>query len=368
MIDKRLTNQLLDALMQVPGIEERATRTALLTGIDVPLNRADNQFVDLTNVISQLDGLGRLANGERPVVILAQNAGRMARGTELGQRLEAIEREIEKAYGEEPLMADVPATPEALVFGGPGEWVTSAFIEQAILVGTRVARIRVPRIAQGREENAVGALGTGWLIGPRLLLTNHHVVNARERGEPAAAAADFMAQGKHTVAWFDYYVEGRDSVEIAVIDVVSSSPDLDYALLSLAENDVIDKRAPIALPQKRPNLERGTRLNIVQCPSGGPVRFAIRNNFFVGHGRQPFQIRYLTDTVQGSSGSPVMDDNWQVVAMHHGAQRVDPELYRGEPGLERVVKFHNQGIDIQTIIADFPAETAAEVKRTHGWT
>ena len=96
--------------------------------------------------------------------------------------------------------------------------------------------------------------------------------------------------------------------------------------------------------------------------------FAIRNNFFVGKGDQLFQVRYLTDTDQGSSGSPVLDDDWQVVALHHGAQKVDPQLYKGEPGVESVVKFHNQGIEIQTILGDLPPTAADAIKQAQGWT
>jgi hypothetical protein len=367
MLDTSLANRLIDALLKLPGIESYATRTSLLSGIPISLNRADNQFVDISNIITQLDGLGRLHNGERPVVILAHNAGRMVRGTELGRRLDAIERDIEKSYGEEPPLEDLAATPEALVFGGPGEWVTSAFLENAKLVGAAVARLRVPRIADGEEVHPVGALGTGWLIAPGLLLTNHHVLDARETGEPHASNSDFLAQGKSGVAWFDYYVEGRDRIEIGVSEIVCSNSDLDYALLRLAADASTASRRVISLPQNAPNLDRGSRLNVVQCPNGGPLRFAIRNNFFVGRGKKPFQIRYLTDTDQGSSGSPVMDDNWQAVALHHGAQRIDPVLYRGDPGFERVVKYHNEGIDIQKIIVDFPPAAATEVGKAQGW-
>jgi V8-like Glu-specific endopeptidase len=368
MLDKALMDRLLDALMGVPGVEERSTRTAMLNGIGVALNRTDNQFVDLTNIITQLDNLGRLANGERPVVILAHNAARMVSGTELGRRLDILKQDIEKAYGGDPLMADLPTTPEALIFGGSGEWVTATFLAQATLVGSRVARIRVPRVVDGVQEHPVGSLGTAWLIGPRLVLTNHHVVKARTRGEPAPTVADFAAQAASAVVWFDYHVEGRESLEVQVTELVKANTGLDYALLRLAENSDVDKRKPLALPQQPSELKRGTRLNVVQCPRGGPLVFAIRNNFFVGKGRQPFQIRYLTDTDQGSSGSPVLDDDWQVVALHHGAQKVDPQLYQGEPGVEGIVKYHNQGIAIQAILGDLPQTDADAIRHAQGWT
>jgi endonuclease G len=368
MLNTHLTDRLVDALLKLPGIEAFGTRTALLNGIPVALNRAENHFVDLSNIITQIDGLGRLQNGERPAVILAHNALRMVRGTELGRLLETIERDLEQSYGEESLLADLPTTPEALIFGGAGEWVTSAFLKNAGLVGAAVARLRVPRIVNGNEELPLGALGTGWLIGDGLLLTNYHVVEAREPGEPRATNADFLAQGKASTAWFDYYMEGRDRVEADIAEVVCSKSSLDYALLRLADIVATEKRTPVSLPQTAPELGRGTRLNVVQCPNGGPLRFAIRNNFFVGRGTKPFQVRYLTDTDHGSSGSPVLDDNWQAVALHHGAQKVDPKLYQGDPGFQGVVKYHNEGIDIQSIVADFPAPVAAKIREAQGWT
>ena len=253
MLDKALIDRLIDALMGAPSVEERATRTAMLNGIGVALHRTDNQFVDLTNIIAQLDNLGRLANGERPVVILAHNAARMVRGTDLGRKLESLKQEIEKDYGGDPLMADLPTQPEVLIFGGSGEWVTSTFLAQAALVVGRVARIRVPRIVDGVEEHPVGGLGTAWLIGPRLVLTNHHVIKARERGEPAPIVEDFAAQAASAVVWFDYYVEGRGSLEVKVIELVKANAGLDYALLKLAESSEVDNESRWCCRSRRPS-------------------------------------------------------------------------------------------------------------------
>lgn len=366
--DKQLRERLVDTLLRLPDVDDRRKRGALLDGIEVRLDRNDNAFYDLTGLIDQLEGLGRLSNGERPIVIVARNARRAVRGTELGQEFESLAQEIEKAYSEEPLMADIPTQPEALVFGGAGEWVTSTFLEHARQAGTRVARMRVPRIVDGHEQHAIGGLGTGWLIGPRLVLTNHHVVNARAQGEPAATEADFKTQGEKAVAWFDYYFEGREHVEVPVAEVVQSNATYDYALLRLADDAALTARKPLPIPKSAQVLTRGARLNVVQYPGGGPLRFAIRNNFFVGTGKQTYHLRYLTDTLQGSSGSPVLDDSWQVVALHHGAQKIDPALYQAEPGMSGIVKFHNQGVDIHAILKDLAPAIAGEIARAQGWT
>src|SRR5688572_6530696 len=100
VLDKSLRDRLFDALSQVPSADSRDGRTALLDGVPhnirIGLYRFDNLHVDLTRLIDQLDLLGRLDNGERPVVILTNNAWRMTRGSELGRRLEELQTEIEK--------------------------------------------------------------------------------------------------------------------------------------------------------------------------------------------------------------------------------------------------------------------------------
>ena len=86
---------------------------------------------------------------------------------------------------------------------------------------------------------------------------------------------------------------------MSVAEVITSSRELDYALLRLADDASLADRQQVAVVRERPELARGTRLNIVQCPGGGPLRYAIRNNFFVGLGQRPYQMRYLTDTLKG---------------------------------------------------------------------
>ena len=365
-------NRLVDALISVPGADERATRTAMLNGIPNnirhSIGRTDIPFVDFTNIIDQLDKLGRLDNGERPVVILAHNAWRMTSGSETGRELAAIEKEIEKSYDEEPPLADLPDTPEVLIFGGPGEWVPATFLEQASSMGPSVARLLVPKIVKGQLQKMVGMVGTGWLIAPRLLLTNHHVIAARDQNyEALPSDADFQSQGEKAVAWFDYHVEGGDHIDVPAIRVVASSEKLDYALLELDDAKALSKRNALSINRDESELPRGVRLNIVQCPSGGPLRYAIRNNFYVGRGKEKFQLRYLTDTEKGSSGSPVLDDRWQVVALHRGAKEVPPDVFKGEAGQKNVAKFHNEGIDIHHILSDLDEPLRQRILKAQGW-
>ncbi|MEU7908517.1 serine protease [Actinoplanes sp. NPDC049118] len=369
-LGSRLRDELIDALMEAPGADSAAGRTALLTGIPGPvraaLNRADNQFVDLTNIVDQVEKLGRLDNGERPAVIVAHNAWRRCAGTELGRRLAEVESALENAYGGDEPSFDLPAQPEAIVSGGDGEWVDSGFFPRAQRAGAGVARLLVPRYEEGGPASPVGAVGSGWLITTSLLLTNCHVVEARAGTERPATTAEIRAQTAGAEAWFDYHTEGARPTVVRAGELAAVNREMDYAVIRLTPDDALAGR-PVPVARHRPELTTGSRLNIVQCPGGGPLRYAIRNNFFVGAGRSKEQIRYLTDTVRGSSGAPVFDDAWQVVAMHRRFRPVDPAPYAHEDGGRRLVKFHNEGILVADILTDLPGELRSEIEDGQGW-
>ena len=55
---------------------------------------------------------------------------------------------------------------------------------------------------------------------------------------------------------------------------------------------------------------------IVQHPEGGLKQIAVTNNHVIGLTGD--RVQYSTHTLPGSSGSPVFDDRWRVVAIHRG--------------------------------------------------
>jgi hypothetical protein len=64
-------------------------------------------------------------------------------------------------------------------------------------------------------------------------------------------------------------------------------------------------------------------------------------------------VRYFTDTDRGSSGSPVCDDRWRVVALHRGARHVSGVQFQGKDEA-----FVNFGSQIQAVLADIGANDA----------
>jgi hypothetical protein len=136
---------------------------------------------------------------------------------------------------------------------------------------------------------------------------------------------------------------------------VAFSRSLDYALLELAAP--VDRPIPLIQPALV-ELDATSRMtvNIIQHPRGEHKQVAFRNNLVSA--ADDSTLRYFTDTDQGSSGSPVCDDRWRVVALHRGARHTDGVQFQG-----RTEAFVNFGSQIQAVLADIRTQDAAAADR-----
>jgi len=363
-----IQRKLVTALLRLPVMADYAGRSSLLQGLPpAPLNRsAAIDRLDLNNIVSGLQQLGRLTDqgGTRPLIVVVDNALEyVPPGSEVSQELNEVKRLLAEYYGGDSQAPVETAQQdlEALVFGRQRDSrLAYAFAEGAVRTARSVARLTVPRFSNGFLQPGVG-YGTGWLIAPGIMITNHHVIENRDArsGEPPATPEDFKAQAEAAEIWFDYYREiGGDPTKCRGAQLLASSRQLDYAVLRLAEADkVADRKALPVIPQA-PALVRGARMNLVQHPRGGALQYAIRNNFFVRLGDAPQLIRYQTDTEPGASGSPVCNDTWQVVGLHHAStavpkEQVPQEVIDGQPVTVTIL---NEAIAIHAVLNDLPAD------------
>lgn len=201
--------------------------------------------------------------------------------------------------------------------------------------GVRAAR-SVFRIGVEKETGLVH--GTGFLIGPKRILSNFHVL-CEQDGRPGRlvtlhAGHELGEDGREQTG---RALHGKDST-------IVGEPELDWAVVDLEEapeNGVI-------LPFAKEAPRVGDYVSIIQHPFGGMKKIALFNNevrFIDG----PI-VQYLTDTESGSSGSPVLNTRWEVVALHHA--------WVPSEGERRMVR--NEGILIGRVAAALQAQGLME--------
>jgi hypothetical protein len=217
---------------------------------------------------------------------------------------------------------------------------------------------RVCRIEQLNGNDPI-PMGTGFLVGPDLVLTNYHVLESLiEAKLPAAQVLcrfDYkvLADGKpskgvevrlHSTDWnVDSSRYSRAEADNQPDRELPTADELDYALARLerpAGNEPVDRnpgsgappRGWIALPEIQPSLEKDMPLLIVEHPGGAPLKLAIDTHSVLGVNANGTRVRYTTNTEPGSSGSPCFNLDWALVALHHiGDPTWGPKFNQGVP-------------------------------------
>jgi len=235
-------------------------------------------------------------------------------------------------------LRDDPVTPEEMLAGQP--------------VGRVVDHIDAP--------DRLSGFGTGFMIAPGLLMTNHHVFEAAGETRGCGIQFGYEAMGAGATA--------GEIFELDADTFFTADEALDYAIVavrprSLSQTDLA-KWGHHKLMDQTGKVLKGHAVTIVQHPGGGTKKYARINNEIVDI--LDDHLHYLADTEPGSSGSPAFNTEFEVVALHHsGVPAMDGDVvlnrdnkpWRRHQGDDAIQWIANEGVRISRILTHL-ADTA----------
>lgn len=246
---------------------------------------------------------------------------------------------------------------------GQNDLMSVSYLQYGLHVSRSIGRVLI----RNSQRRLVG-YGTGFLVSPRLLLTNNHVL------------ADAQQAGFSLIE-FNYQtnVEGQilpsHPYPLDPGTFFLTHPRLDYTLVAVESPP--DGEPPGATFGWNPLIEEqgkvilGEYVNIIQHPSGQPKQLALRENRLVDLWED--FLHYQTDTAPGSSGSPVFNDQWEVVGLHHSGVpktdeggrilTLDGQPWTPEMGEDRIAWKANEGIRASRIVRHVKQQSLSSWQR-----
>lgn len=181
------------------------------------------------------------------------------------------------------------------------------WLEKALQASRAVCRVV-------RED---GELGTGFLTREGYIFTNNHVLPSADHARTARVEFNYEVDAAGAA-------KSRKAYRLDASDFTGSpSNEFDFAKVRVIDNS----EAPLSQwgyvefdPDAIPTI--GEPVTIIQHPKGQDKQIALNANEVVSVWNQ--YLFYTTDTEPGSSGAPVFNRDWKVVAIHH-AGKTDAE-------------------------------------------
>ena len=242
------------------------------------------------------------------------------------------ETDFNSPYSRSKLDKPVSATNKQLekLTQGISTLLPISFLEKGIVKSKAVVRIVTGR-----------SLGTGFIIQNKYLLTNNHVIGDTDAAITAKIQLNYEESIEGNMR--NYITRRLDPLSVNGFE---TSKENDWTIVKLKDYTALDEQEYGFINLEQLKISDNEFVNIIQHPSGEAKKIALYHNLVISLDQE--RIQYLTDTLPGSSGSPVFNSDWQVVALHHAGGEVNVIG-------ESVRQIVNEGININLVIKEVRA-------------
>ena len=184
------------------------------------------------------------------------------------------------------------------------------YLSRGVQCARSICRIIVRRDAEQ------ASYGTGFLVAPGVLITNHHVLSSPEDVQSSSIEFNFERDRRG-----QYMTPTTFTLRTSPEPILSK--ELDMAIVAVEQRSQDGKPVEhfgwLLLNAQPGKAFIGEYLTIIQHPRGEPKQVCVRENKALKYSGTGPYIWYQTDTDAGSSGSPVFNNSWEVVALHHSS-------------------------------------------------
>ena len=179
---------------------------------------------------------------------------------------------------------------------------------------------------------------TGFLISPSLFITNHHVLSDKNQLENAKVTFNYQMHNNIPLKTETYHVNNSFFI------TNDNQDEFDYTIIKLKDNPG-KKWGYITLNNINDNeLLPPAAVNIIQHAGGSYKSYALHANSLIDISFNKL-LHYTSDTLKGSSGSPLFDNKWNLIGLHHASTK--PPIKINNEVIDT-----NEGILINKIIDD----------------
>ncbi|MBY6068816.1 trypsin-like peptidase domain-containing protein [Leisingera aquaemixtae] len=208
------------------------------------------------------------------------------------------------------------------VMGEAEEFLSVLYLKRAPIVSRSVGRVV-------RRVSGIG-FGTGFLVAPGVLMTNHHVLPNSSSARTAAIQFDFELNFRNREM-------APEQFELLPDKLFYADKALDFAVVAVEpvsskSGRPLDDFGYLPLDGGEGKITIGKPVNIIQHPNAEQKQAVFRNaelkdlpanaldaNAQFTSSPSDVAAHYVADTKPGASGSPVFSDAWEVIALHHSA-------------------------------------------------